>query len=440
MKKIAFACALLLAQSLCAQTAQRAESAYDFLQSIGVNSAIYRRGENVERTIECINYIGARWIRTDESMNSDQKEQTIKRLHLETGIRISTSLGSGGSDIDDLIAGSRRMAKLGVLLAIEGNNEPNNWGITYGGEKGGRQESWAPVARLHRDLYKAVKADNLLRNYPVWSTTETGAMTDNVGLQYAEVPSDKRVIEEFQNAKFADALNCHNYFVHPAWPAPQNNQTWMASDPSGMAKADHLYGNFGRTWLRKYDGYSEGQLKKFPRVTTETGATISGKMTEELQARMYLTCYLAQFAQGWSHTAMYILRDRTDEGGNQSFGFFDKNYRPRLAAHYLHNLTSILKDERRPRRYGRLRYGIQNSSPEVHDLLLQKSNGRFFLIVWGEFFEEGSKEVTVEFGKEHHIGIYNPTKGVECLKKGVMKSLKLKLDTSPYIIEIKKSE
>lgn len=440
MRKLAFLLGLVLQQCLMGQTPQKAESAYDFLQSIGVNSAIYRRGENMEQTAECINYIGARWIRTDESMNSERQERTIRRLHERTGVKISTSLGSGGSNIDDLIAGSRRMAKLGVLLAIEGNNEPNNWGITYGGEKGGRGDSWAPVARLHRDLYKAVKSDRLLRDYPVWSTTETGAMTDNVGLQYAEVPNDKRVDREFRKAKYADALNCHNYFVHPAWPAPQNNQTWMASDPSSKAKADHLYGNFGRTWLRKYEGYSEEQLKKLPRVTTETGATISGKMTEELQARMYLTCYLAQFAQGWSHTAMYILRDRTDEGGNQSFGFFDKDYRPRQAAHYLHNLTSILKDGERPERTGKLTYRIMNVAPEIHDLLLQKSNGRFFLIVWGEFFEEGSKEVTVEFGKEHHIGIFNPTKGMECLKKGVMKSLKLKLDTSPYIIEIKKSE
>ena len=69
-----------------AQEKHKAQSAYDFLQSIGVNSAIYRRGESVERTIECINYIGARWIRTDESMNTDEQVAAIKRLHDATGV------------------------------------------------------------------------------------------------------------------------------------------------------------------------------------------------------------------------------------------------------------------------------------------------------------------------------------------------------------------
>ena len=121
-----------------AQETHKAQSAYDFMQSIGVNSAIYRRGESVDRTIECINYIGARWIRTDESMNTDEQVAAIKRLHDATGVKISTSLGSGGSDIESLIQGSRRMAAMGVLLAIEGNNEPNNWGIRYKGQEGGR--------------------------------------------------------------------------------------------------------------------------------------------------------------------------------------------------------------------------------------------------------------------------------------------------------------
>ena len=63
---------LLLGSFADAQERHKAQSAYDFLQSIGVNSAIYRRGESVEQTIECINYIGARWIRTDENLNSDE--------------------------------------------------------------------------------------------------------------------------------------------------------------------------------------------------------------------------------------------------------------------------------------------------------------------------------------------------------------------------------
>lgn len=421
-----------------AQEKHKAQSAYDFLQSIGVNSAIYRRGESVERTIECINYIGAQWIRTDESMNTDEQVAAIKRLHEATGVKISTSLGSGGSDIESLIQGSRRMAEMGVLLAIEGNNEPNNWGIRYKGQEGGRDKSWVAIARLHRDLYQAVKQDEVLRHYPVWATTESGAMTDNVGMQYIEVPHDDAdVVAEFRGVRFADAANCHNYFTHPSWPAPQNNQTWLSSLPTSAAKGDHLQGNYGVTWLKKYKGYSDEELQQLPRVTTETGATISGQMTEEMQARMYLSCYLSQFAQGWSHTAMYILRDRSDEAGNQSFGFYDKDYRPRKAAHYLHNLTTLLDDEQPTKRLSSVAYTIENQSAEIHDLLLQKSDGSFALIVWGEFYKSGKQTVTVRLKRKYDISIFNPTEGTSPTCEGRMDNFDLEMTTHPYIVELR---
>lgn len=428
----------LLCGVACAQQRHKAQSAYDFLQSIGVNSAIYRRGESVERTIECVNYIGARWIRTDESMNSDERERAVKRLCDATGVKISTSLGSGGSDIEDLVQGSRRMAKMGVLLAIEGNNEPNNWGIRYQGESGGRDGSWAAVARLHRDLYRAVKQDDVLRDYPVWATTETGAMTDNVGLQYLEVPNDEMsVAEEFRGAKFADVANAHNYFIHPSWPAPQNNQTWLSANPTSAAKGDHLQGNYGLTWLRKYKGYSDEQLALLPRVTTETGATISGRLTEELQARMYLSCYLSQFAQGWSHTAIYLLRDRSDEAGNQSFGFYDREYRPRKAAHYLHNLTTLLDDDAPAKRLSSVAYEVENQTPEIHDLLLQKSNGEFVLILWGEYYAGGERDVCVRLGRKYDVRIFNPVVGTDVRCEGRMDNFDLKMTTHPYIIYLR---
>ncbi|MBQ7824459.1 MAG: glycosyl hydrolase [Bacteroidaceae bacterium] len=434
---------LLLIQSnfsLSAQHKIQAQSANEFLNSIGVNSAIYRRGENVTKAIECIKYLGARWIRTDEDMNTDEKEQIIKNLHEQTGVKISTSLGSGGNNIAELIAGSKRIAALGALLAIEGNNEPNNWGITYQGKQGGQNNSWIPVARLQRDMYAAIKADPILKSYPIWTTTETGAETDNVGLQYIKVPkNDTNVIEEFRGVVFADAANCHNYFVHPGWKPLQNNQTWLSSDPSSNAKGDNLFGNYGKTWAKKYDGYTNEQLKNIPRVTTETGATIDNILTEEMQARLYLSCYLAQYAQGWSHTAMYIMRDRSDEEGNQSFGFYDKNYNPRQAAHYLHNMTAILKDDKTSAKLGSLSYTIPNQPETVHDLLLQKSDKTFMLVVWGELYAGGTENITIKLGKKYkRIDIYDPTTGETAIKTLQNADIiPLTMTNHPYILKLK---
>lgn len=435
---IIFNLALFSFGTIVAQDKMPQASVNDFLNSIGVNSAIYRRTENINRTIECINYLGVRWIRTDESWHTDEQVAHIKRLHEATGAKISTSLGSSGNNIEQLIIGSKRIAQLGALLAIEGNNEPNNWGITYQGQHGGRDGSWVAVARLQRDLYRAAKADSKLKNYPIWATTETGAMVDNVGLQYIEVPhNDKTVMEEFRGVRYADVANCHNYFIHPSWAAPQNNQTWLSANPTSAAKGDHLYGNYGLTWLKRYKGYSEEELQTIPRVTTETGATISGALTEEMQGKMYLSCYLAQFAQGWSHTSIYILRDRSDEGGNQTFGFYDKYYRPRKAAHYLHNMTTILADGNSPKRLKPLNYTIEGQSAEVHDLLLQKSDSGYVLIVWGEHYASGKSIVTVRFNKKHSLKLFNPIGGTSPICEGKMNNALLELTDHPIIIEIR---
>ena len=443
---------LLLGGFICmetkAQEPVQAKPANEFLNSIGVNSAIYRRGENLNSTIQCAQYLGFRWIRTDENLNTSAKENDIKRLYQEAGVKVSTSLGSGGSNISNLIAGSKRIAALGALLAIEGNNEPNNWGITYEGVAGGRSNTWLPVAKLHRDLYTAVKADAVLKDYPVWTTTETGAQTDNVGLQFLTIPEGSGVTLMPVGTTYADALNCHNYFAHSGWPAPQDNQTWLSSEPTDKGKGDHLYGNFGLTWSKKYAGYTNEQLKVLPKVTTETGITIEGVVTEEIQGLMYLSCYLAQFGQGWSHTAMYIMRDRSDEDGNQSFGFYDRNYKPRLAAHYLHNMTTILDDQESAATPGSLSYEIPSQPAAVHDLLLQKNDGTMMLIVWGEKYRTANTpaNIQVNFGETYNeIRIYNPaqysstnadlgTTPIQTLTN--VNSVSLSMTNHPYILEI----
>ena len=130
--------------------------ASDFLDSIGVNSSISTRGENLSKMIECTRYLGVRWFRT--GTEGDIPMHDLIALHRQTGARYSWGLLSGGTDIAKLCGTGRELAKAGALLAFEGLNEPNNWGITYQGETGGRDKSWLPVARLQRDLYKAVKS------------------------------------------------------------------------------------------------------------------------------------------------------------------------------------------------------------------------------------------------------------------------------------------
>jgi len=412
--------------------------ANDFLNSIGVNSAIASRGENIESTIDCMEYIGARWIRS--GYEGDTTQDSYRRLYEELGVKFSYGLMSGSSDLPQLLAGAKQLAQMGALLAIEGNNEPNNWGVTYEGESGGGHDanSWMPIAKLHRDLYEAVKSDPVLKEYPVWSLSEPGAQVDNCGLQYLVIPAGANTTMP-AGTRYADFATCHNYIGHPSWPGIHNNQTWLSSDPTRDCPVDGLYGNFGSTWGQKFSGYSDEELLTLPRVTTETGTTIDENVSEELQGLMYMSLYLAQYKRGWSYTSVYILRDRSDEAGNQSFGFFAKDYTPRLAAHYMHNLTTILADEGSISAPGDVAFEIPDMPDTVHHLLLQKSDGTFCLVVWSERYAGGSDNISINFDKRYdRIGVYNPVAGSDAVETlSNVDSVPLAMSNHPYVLEFK---
>jgi hypothetical protein len=384
-----------------------------FLDSIGVVSTFEDRGQPYEKTLEMLRYGGFRWLRGGIEGLSETGPLTIEsflRLHREAGVKISWGLGSGISDLDRLLSTGRVLAEAGALLAFEGNNEPNNWPVTYKGREGGGRASWLPVAELHADLYRGVKSDPLLARYPVWSVSEPGAQTDNAGLQFLEIPEGASTLMP-AGTRFADYANVHNYLYHPNVPDPADNKTWDAADPTSAASVDGLYGNFGRTWANRHEGYSEEALADLPRVTTETGVAIKGTVDEALQGVNLVNLYLSQFVRGYSYTSVYILRDRTDEQGAQTYGFFRPDFTPRLAAHYLHNLTQILADTGYRRLPDRLDYEISPQPETVHDLLLQHSDGSFQLVVWGEALVGESRVKVSLRDKVKQAELYSATAG-----------------------------
>jgi hypothetical protein len=93
-----------------------------------------------------VKYGGIRWVRGGiEGLTADGPTtlQTYLDLHRQAGVRFSWGLVSGGTDLQKLLETARPLAAADALLAFEGNNEPNNWGVTYRGKQGGgRAPSW----------------------------------------------------------------------------------------------------------------------------------------------------------------------------------------------------------------------------------------------------------------------------------------------------------
>jgi hypothetical protein len=401
-------------------------SADSFLSSLGVNTHI-DQGVPGGSYIAPLRYLGIRNIR-DGGRNSLQTRLVAR----ETGVRLD--LLTGGGNVDDVITLGKAFATSNSLMAFEGPNEPNNFPITYKGKTGGGSGSWIPVAQFQQALYAAVKSAAELSEFPVFSVSEAGAEVDNVGLQYLTIPKGAGTTFP-DGTRYADYANPHNY-VTSTQKIYVDNQAWKAADPTLSGPWDGLFVEYGNTWRGHFRGYSSEELEVLPRVTTETGwDSVDGIGGERVQGTILVNNYLAQFKRGWRYTFIYELRDGEGGGGNP--GLFNSRSQPKLAATYIHNLTTILADKTPLAQPASLDYSISNEPSTVHDLLIQKSSGIFELVVWGES-TKGSDEISINLGHAHaEVNLYDVTVGTtpeQTLTN--IDSISLKLSDHAVIVEI----
>jgi hypothetical protein len=405
-------------------TGSLAASCDAFLSSLGVNTHV-SQGYNAGSYVLPLRYLGVRVIRDSERILPG-----LVLLHQQAGVRVDLS---GGNPVG-LTEAARILARSGALLAIEGPNEPNNFPVTYGGkEGGGTAGSWRPVAELQRDLYRMVKNDPELKQYPVFHVSEGGAETDNVGLQFLTIPPGANALFP-EGTQFADYANPHNY-VSGVGIGYVDNQAWQAADPTLDSHWDGLYGEYGMTWRQHFRGYSNAELQALPRVTTETGWDARTLRDERTQGTVLVNTYLAQFKRGWRYTFIYQLGE--GEGGGGSQGIFHDNWTPKLAATYVHNLTAILADNTPVAHPQKLDYSIPNQPSTVHDLLLQRSDGVFLLVVWGEQVS-GANDVSVKIGGAREtIKVYDVTVGEDPIRTlANVTSVPLTITDHALIIEV----
>jgi hypothetical protein len=396
-----------------------------FLGSLGVNTHV-AQGYDYTKYVPALKYLAVQEIRDAAGHISD-----LESLHQQTGVRIDIF---NGGDLQQLLEAGRTLAAAGALLSFEGPNEPNNFPIIYNGLSGGGLESWFPVAEFQRQLYAGVKSDPALARYPVFHVSEGGAEIDNVGLQWLTIPTEVGTIMP-AGTRFADYANAHNYVIGTCHRYV-DNQAWQAADPNIGACWDGLLVEFGRTWRGHFRGYSNAQLQTIPRVTTETGwDSVSDPGGEAGQGKMLVNTYLSQYARGWRYTFVYELGDEEGGGGHQ--GLFHKDWTPKLAATYIHNLTAILADTDGQAVVGKLDYSIPDRPPTVHDLLLQKSDGTLALVVWGEQVQ-GSSDVTIDLGDTHaRVDIYDVTSGTLPIRQlSNVRNVALTLSDHAMIVEI----
>ena len=394
-------------------------SAASFDQSIGVNvhmaytSTAYG---NVAAVISDLAYIGVNQVR-DGFFNSPAFLPDYEAL-AAAGIKFDfllpvywasdTNPYPGIVNVPQFISmlDSFVTAYPGSVLAIEGPNEVNFQPAEYNGGS-----SYADQAALQEALYSAVRADTVLNGIPVYDLT-IGSTTTS----------------EFQAlgnlSPYANYGNEHAYIAD--WDTPNEGLTYLLTFP-------------------------QIDTPGLPEVITETGYetnvgdTYSG-VDLTVQAKFTLDELMDAFKDGVPKTYLYEL---LDEGG-QYFGLFTADGAPKPVATAIHNLTTILADPGSTSSFtpGSLSYAVANLPTAGNQLLLEKSNGNFDLVLWAEAqiwnATTGSEVVaptqtsTVEFGQTQKVVlIFDPLTGTAPIAAYLnTQSVQVTLADHPLVVEV----
>lgn len=109
----------------------------------------------------------------------------------------------------------------------------------------------------------------------------------------------------------------------------------------------------------------------------------------------------------------YALFD--DTSGN--FGLMNSDGTPKPAGLALHDLTSLLRDRGTGHAAfspGSLSYALSGTTPNDHELLLQKTDGSYWLAIWNE--SDPAHQVTLTLGsRAGQISAYDPLTSTEAM-------------------------
>jgi hypothetical protein len=237
-----------------------------------------------------------------------------------------------------------------VLAAVEAVEGPNEWDVqpqlTY------QEQSFPQGVRKYQDgLYTALKGDAATSALPVLMPS-------------LAIPSNSLKLGYLHSV---DMGNMHSY--------------------AGGHVPSH---DLDRKWIPNTKVVSG--LKK-PIVATECGwhnATGDRKasqpgISEAASSRYVPRLYLEYFNRGIQRAFLYeLINERQASEQEQNFGLLRYDGSPKPAFIALKNLISLLKDPGADFRPQSLAYTLRGNTRNVHHTLLQKRDGRFYLILWQE--------------------------------------------------------
>ncbi len=335
-----------LAGRAAAATATAAKPADSFVDSIGVNThTAYdwtAYGSGFDLVKQRLSELGVRHIREVLVPEKPEQYQRLNEL-AAIGIRSTLVLGdpaNGSEGLSELVStASGELA--GSLDALEGPNEFDS--------RGG--SGWAPqLAAYQQQLYSEAKADPALSGVPV------------VGPSILHRSSQ----EELGNV--SGSLDYGNIHPYPFGEPPESNIE------SQLAKATLNSG--GKPVMATESGYNTAlnSHEEHPPVSEAAMATYMPRL------------FLSYFESGIARTFSYELVDEKPNPDlseqEEHFGLLRNDFSEKPAFIALRNLIEIVKDPGPAFAPSSLAYSTGGDTTDLHQVLLQKRDGSFYLALW----------------------------------------------------------
>lgn len=345
---------LLIATMKSAQAVpETARSADEFVDSIGVNTHLYYGTSVYHKKYSSLikpklQQLGVRHIRDGATRNLNGYMDRLKELET-LGIR--STLICDPRDITP--QGAVNLIKeLGtkVVNAVQGPNEYNLSG----------DGNWVNNLRNYqRQLYAAVNGDSVTQNVRVYGPSLTTAEAYNtIGDLSAHI----------------DYGTMNNYF--------------SGRNPGNGGWGTDNYGSLD--WNMRIA--KKASVSK-PLITTETGyhSVVNTKdghkgVPEDVSGKYTPRLLLKQFNSGVRRTFIYELINVYPDPNSlyKNFGLLrdDGSEKPAFVA--VKNLIGLVKDPGSTFTPGSLDYFLGGNTANIQHTLLQKRNGKFYLILWKE--------------------------------------------------------
>jgi trimeric autotransporter adhesin len=197
--------------------------------------------------------------------------------------------------------------------------------------------------------------------------------------------------------------------------------------------------------------YAKLDAPGLPMVITETGyetrvANPYSGVNQTVQAKLTLDELMDVFSVGISHVYLYELFDE----GEENFGLFNSDGSPKAAATAIHNLMGIVSDPGGdlPSSPRSLSYAVRDAPANAKELLLEKSDGTFDLVLWAEAaiwsstakgeIAAPAKKSDVAFGqKQKTVLVFDPLHGAMPIAVyHDVQSIQVALADHPVVVQI----